>query len=465
MSLRYQINLRILMLASLILALGGAFAIWQARASVNQEIESSIHLAIELSTMNFSKARQSALTETDWLPKFNALKQTRHLNIQLKSPTGQLIGVGNQASHPPYQTDRPPNWFVNLVQDTYPQIESPLITADGKQLMLIIQANPLDEITEAWHESIAFFGLLLSLTSLTFVAVNLVFNKSIKTIAEIVNVLKTIEVGNYQQRLPAFSIQEYDQIAKAINHMTDELNAAQQKNRTLTLHSLSIQEEERQRLSQELHDELGQSLTAIKVMAVTAARKPSEVKPTTDAIVNICDHLINVVRNMMRQLHPLVLTELGLKATVEDLLNQWRSRNPALKITFDCTDVVDDIAHQYTIQIFRVIQECLTNIVRHAQATEAHIAIVMEDNIHDVNNFPHTFKRRRESDDVLNTITMSQLLVLDITDNGRGCLPAEMKTGFGLLGMRERINSLGGELSIYAVSPQGLRINAYIPLS
>lgn len=450
------------MLAGIILALGGAFAIWQARASVNQEVESSIHLAIELSAMNFSKATQSALTETDWLPKFNALKQTRHLRIQLKSPTGQLIGTGNQMP-PPHQTDMPPNWFINLVQGTYPQVERPLITADGKQLMLIIQANPLDEMTEAWHESIAFFGSLLLLTSLTFVAVNLVFNKSIKTIAEIVDALKTIEAGDYQQRLPAFSTQEYDQIAKAINRMTDELNAAQQKNRMLTLHSLSIQEEERQRLSQELHDELGQSLTAIKVMAVTAARKPEGVKPTTDAIITICDHLINVVRNMMRQLHPLVLTELGLRATVEDLLNQWGERNPGLKITFNCADAVDTLEHQYAIQVFRVIQECLTNIVRHARATEAHIDIAIASVSTSAGS--NMLKDKRVGDDALNVkITAQTLLKLEIIDNGQGCAAAPLKAGFGLLGMRERINSLGGELRIHAEPRQGLRINACIPL-
>ncbi len=82
---------------------------------------------------------------------------------------------------------------------------------------------------------------------------------------------------------------EYDSIAKAINHMTGELNASQQENRALTQHSLEIQEDERQRLSQELHDELGQSLTAIKVMAVTAAhdKEPTSNKPLIPLSVSV----------------------------------------------------------------------------------------------------------------------------------------------------------------------------------
>lgn len=438
MSLRYQINLRILVLFYCILLTGSAFTIWQARNSVRQEIESSIHLAVELITSDFSKATELTHAETNWLPKFNALKQTRHLSIQLKTPTGEMLGYSNR-NQPLEQADLPPHWFINLVKGTYPTIERPITTFDGKQLLLIIQANPLDEISEAWQESITFFCLLLSLTILTFLAVNLLFNKALKSISTIVEALKIIETGQYQHKLPEFSTYEYDSIAKAINHMAAELESAQQKNRQLTLHSLSIQEEERQRLSQELHDELGQSLTAIKVMAVTAARKPSEIKPTTDAIIKVCDHLISVVRTMMRQLHPLVLTELGLKASVEDLLSHWSSRQPSLKLALNCPDTLDNLDQKYTIQIFRVIQECLTNIVRHSKATTANVDLSITQQ-----PTPH--------------------LNLDIADNGEGCSLESLKMGFGLLGMRERINSLGGELSIKSQPQQGLHISVRIPL-
>ncbi|NOT85219.1 MAG: histidine kinase [Methylococcaceae bacterium] len=438
MSLRYQINLRILMLSGFILLLGSSIAIWQARTSVKQEIESSINLAVQLITLDFSQASKSPYSETDWLPKFNALKQTRHLSIQLREPSGQLIGVTkqNQRAQTP---ETPPQWFINLVKGTYPKVERPITTFDGKQLSLIIQANPLDEITEVWQESIAFFCTLLLLTGLTFLAVNLVFNKALKAITVIVNALKVIETGHYQQKLPEFATEEYDSIAKAINHMTDELNTAQQANRALTLHSLSIQENERQRLSQELHDELGQSLTAIKVMAVTAARKPSEVTATTDKIVSVCDHLISVVRSMMRQLHPLVLTELGLKASVEDLLNQWAERTPGLKLTLNCPDAIDNLTPTITIQVFRVIQEALTNIVRHAEAHKASITLAIT--------------------------PASNTLHLEIIDDGQGSGTTRPQAGFGLLSMRERINSLGGELSIQIKPQQGMCINASIPLS
>ena len=441
MSLRYQINLRILISSLCILLLGGSIAVRQARNAVDKEVDSSINLAVQLITFGFSQATHASQTETDWLPQFNALKETRHLSIQVKQPTGEIVTFAPQQ---PPQREKPPQWFINLVEGRHTKAEHALTTFGGKQLTLIIQANPLDEITEAWEEGRDFFGSLFLLTLFTFLAVNLAFNKALKSIAIIVNALKIIETGQYRQKLPVFSILEYDSIAKAINHMTAELNTSQQENRALTQHSLAIQEDERQRLSQELHDELGQSLTAIKVMAVTAGRSQTGglgVKQATDSIISVCDHLMTVVRSMMHQLHPLVLAELGLKATMEDLLHHWAIRNPALKLTLNCPDDVDALEQKITIQVFRIVQECLTNIVRHAQAKQATIQL-------EIVSYP----------------TTGRTLRLQIMDDGLGCAADKIKAGFGLLGMRERINSLDGELTIQTWPQQGMNIIASIPL-
>lgn len=444
MSLRYQINLRILISSLCILILGGSIAIWQARDAVNKEIDSSINLAVQLITFGFSQASKTPFNETDWLAKFNSLNQTRHLSIQLKEPSGRIIGFAHKNPQT-HNDEQPPQWFINLVAVDYPTVEHQITSFTGEQITLIIQANPLDEITEVWHESLGFFSSLFLLTLFTFLAVNLAFNKALKSIAVIVDALKVIETGQYQQKLPDFSIQEYDSIAKAINHMTGELNISRQKNRALTQHTLAIQEDERQRLSQELHDELGQSLTAIKVMAVTAGRSQAgtaDIKQSTDSIVAICDHLMTVVRSMMHQLHPLVLTELGLKATMEDLLNHWSIRNPELNLTITCPDEVDGLEQKITIQIFRIVQECLTNIVRHAQASQAAVSLEIE-----------------------HQAETASTLRLQVTDDGQGCVIDQIKTGFGLLGMRERINSLGGEFTIQTRPQQGMSIIATIPLS
>jgi two-component system sensor histidine kinase UhpB len=145
------------------------------------------------------------------------------------------------------------------------------------------------------------------------------------------------------------------------------------------------------------------------------------------------------VRSMMHQLHPLVLSELGLKAAIEDLIGHWTSRNPELSLILDCSEQVDTLNRKITIQIFRVVQECLTNIVRHAEASQASITLQIEQK-------------------------PEERLRLEVSDNGRGCEDGNIKAGFGLLGMRERIQSLGGEFCIDTRLQGGMRIAASIPL-
>jgi two-component system sensor histidine kinase UhpB len=436
MSLRYQIIFRILLSSLCILVLGGAIAIWQARQAVEKEVDASIHLTLQLISLGI--ANTASIDHVDHLARLNAIRETRHLSIQLQKSNGELLHFTGE-QQPTNPESMPPAWFVHWVKGDYPEVKHEIKTQDGEALVLIIKAQPLDEITEVWEESLGFFSSLSVLTLLTFLIVNLVLNKSLKTINVIVDALRVIETGQYKHRLPIFSTQEFDSIAKAINHMTIELEKTQQENRALTQHSLAIQEEERQRLSQELHDELGQSLTAIKVMAVTAGQQNADAAKITATISEICDHLMLVVRSMMQQLHPLVLTELGLKATLEDMVNHWSERNPGLSLSIDCSDEVDGLDKNITRQIFRVIQECLTNVVRHAQAQHVSIDLRM-----------HNVEKK---------------LLLKVTDDGQGCDLQSLSRGFGLRGIKERIKSLEGEVLLESEQAAGMRVSAWIPLS
>lgn len=440
MTLRSQLNIRIAFSSLLILFLGGSIAIWQARNAVEKEIDSSINLAVQLISFGFSQlSKTSPPEETDWFAQLNTLKETRHLSIQLKKQSGQIV----RFTHDTLASEggkKPPQWFIDLVSADYPMAEHRIATPSGELITLVIMANPLDEITEVWQESIAFFISIFFLMLFTFLAVHVVFNKAIRAISVIVEALRVIETGDYRQKLPEFSTHEYARIATAINHMTGELDKTQRENRALTLHSLEIQEDERQRLSQELHDELGQSLTAIKVMAVTAAHEKADTKKITSSIIGICDHLIAVVRSMMHQLHPLILTELGLKATLEDMVAHWSERHPGLTLTLRCADAVDALDHTVSIQLFRVIQECLTNVVRHAEAGHVDISL-------SVRSDPQ------------------KMLLLQVRDDGKGCDMSRFSSGFGLRGMQERIKTLGGTLTCRSQPDQGMLISAQVPIA
>jgi two-component system sensor histidine kinase UhpB len=433
-TLRYQINTRILLLSVCVFAVGAVMTLWHAKRAVEQEMQSSIHLATQLITFELSQNH----ARTQWLAQLNALKETRHLHIQLKEPSGNILTVPIRQNLPTLET--PPRWFVNLVAGQSVEIERTLSTTDGNALIMLIKANPLNEISEVWDESLAFFGLLCSLIFLVFVTIHVILSRVLKAISIIVQRLARVEQGDYQTQLPHFSSEDMNQIARAMNHLIEKLNASQQENRALTQHTLAIQEEERQRLAQELHDELGQSLTAIKVMTVTVAKLDNGanalIKQSTDHVVSICDHLMHVVRSMMQQLHPLVLTQLGLKAALDDLTTHWQKRYD-LHILFRCHCDIALLPETMCIHIFRMVQEGLTNVVRHANASSVTIDLSIDDN---------------------------HQLHLIMCDNGQGCDAQHIQKGFGLLSMRERVRSLQGEFHIQTQPQQGMAIHIHIPL-
>lgn len=433
-TLRYQINIRIFIVSIGIFFIGGAITIWQAKRAVQVEIQSSIHLAEQLISFNLSQTN----ARNDWLAQLNTLKETRHLQIQLKEPSGHVLTISKHSTTQ-IQTN-PPKWFVNLIGNSLIQTERTLITNKGEALVLLINANPLNEISEIWQESSTFFGLLFFLILSIFSVIQLVFRRVLKAISEIVQGLQRVELGNFQQQLPDFSSIELNKIANAINQLTKKLHSTQQENHALTQHNLTIQEQERQYLARELHDELGQSLTAMKVMTVAIARAEKLQNPliqqSSVSIVQICDHLMRVVRSMMQQLHPLVLIELGLKAALDDLISHWQSCHAPLKIALNCNATIEMLPDNINIHVFRIVQECLTNIVRHANATQVWIDLTFDESS----------------------------FLLQITDNGQGCEMQNIKKGFGLLSMRERIRSLEGEFLIETASHNGMKISVKIPL-
>lgn len=433
-TLRYQINLYILILSLCVFLLGGFVSLWQARQAVQQEMNSSVNLAKQLITFQLSQIS----TGTTWIQQLQAIKETRHLRIQLKNVTGDVLETSS-AIKEKNTLSAPPQWFVKLVKNNLVKIEHPIITNEGQQLLLTIEANPLNEISEVWEECSAFFGLLCLLISLIFIVIQVLFNHVLKSISVIVQRLASIEEEDYQSLLPEFSNYEMNLLSKAINHLIEKLRESQKENFALIQHTLTIQEDERQRLAQELHDELGQSLTAIKVMTATIAKtndlKNQLIFQSSSSIIEVCDHLMKVVRSMMQQLHPLTLTELGLKEALHDLVDNWQTRSPNLQIDLDCDETLEICPKSFNIHIFRIVQESLTNVFRHAKASHVMIDLRVDSN----------------------------QLLLKIQDDGIGCSNENRKNGFGLLSMKDRVRSLNGQLKITSELDKGMQIFVSFP--
>lgn len=435
MSLRGLINLRIVMSVFVIMVVGGALAIWQARESVREEVDSSYHLALQMIDFGVSQIANSDYGEIEWLRQINRLRETRHLRISVVDADGKKSQLNN--SDYLDKKDLPPKWFIGAVMTealtkTY---EIPL--SNDKVHKIIVSADPIDEISEAWNESQAYFWSIVLMMGVIFLAINFVFHSMLRAVKTILAALNQVATGDFDHRLPRFQISEFDAIASEVNNLSEALKKARDSNKALTRHTMQIQENERRVMSRELHDEMGQSLTAVKAMAVAAKQPGAKIQDIADSVIEICNHLSGVVRSMMRTLHPLSLNDLGLQATLTDLVNEWHRRHPSLHVSLDYDDSIDALDDEVGIHVYRIVQECLTNVVRHARASEVKI----------------TIKQSSVKDE--------RLVTVRVEDNGIG--GAREGEGFGILAMRERVESMGGHFNFESAPGQGVRVRASMP--
>ena len=223
------------------------------------------------------------------------------------------------------------------------------------------------------------------------------------------------------------------------------LAAAMTENRRLAQENLRIQEVERKHLARELHDELGQYLNAIKLDAVSISdggdRDLRFTVEAARAIIRNVDHVHVAVSDMIGRLRPVGLDELGLVAAIEHCIDQWRQRLPDTKFSLSARGKFEGLGEAATLTVFRLIQEGLTNIHKHAKATQADISL-----------------ERNPS-----TPNGTDELWLTVADDGCGMDTHSRRSRFGLSGMRERVEMSGGSFVLVSAPGQGLRFTARLP--
>lgn len=244
---------------------------------------------------------------------------------------------------------------------------------------------------------------------------------------------------------------ERQQLELRIHMRTQELRDQLIENRRLTHQVLAVQEKERRNLSRELHDELGQSLTAIRTDAKILKRiHPEEnnvVHQTADSIDAIAQNIYDVTYGLMRTLRPSALDDLGLMDALQECIANNRFEEHSIQLHTDFKGALNDMSEDYNITLFRLTQEAFSNILKYAHASNVWIEL-------------HRLEKGQRGD-----ISGDRLELL-ISDDGQGfdVDTLAFKTGFGLIGMRERVRALGGTFVIRPNHDRGTRITAVIPI-
>lgn len=440
MSLRLRLNLLITLLMLLFMIAAGTILIRGAKSSIEESVEAATNVTTQLlDTVILSSNQNLEWGYThDVLQRFlEQLGQVRSNKIYLYDARRALLYESPDSKF--RSEEKPPEWFYHLL-DPKEEPVSRLIRF-GR---LEVQPDPGGAIREAWGKMRNLFWIGLGFFIALNVAVYWMLGGLLKPLHPILAAIKQMETGDLTARLPSFSLPEFDKIGHSLNRMAESLAVEREleENRQVTHLIQKHIEDERRSLARELHDELGQYVTAIKTFAVAIASKTKEKAPEVEAsaqtIVAAANHIYDGMHNIIKQLRPGSLDNLGLAETLKDLVNVLQEQHADLKVNLNLAGDLGALGETLNINLYRMVQETINNAIKHAQASTLDIDLKLS-----------------ESND----------LELTIKDDGKGMdiHAVDQTNHFGLLGIRERVQGLHGSFSVDSELGAGTAINIKIP--
>lgn len=443
-NLKLQLCLLISLLLALVTAAGGAYVVRRAHADILVELDSTVTLMQRLIAAELAGAH----SEDGRSPlRLASLQHVRHVEVSYYARDGRLIdrlgGDGVSERSAPALFD----WLVSR-SFTPPPAYREAVWLDGQPAgEWVLRPDPGYEIDEIWTDCRGLLTLLLVFFVLVNALVWWAVARALRPVERILVALRDVEEGRLDTRLPDLQLPELARLSRGFNDMAQRLEDSLAANRRMTRRLLQMQEAERTRLARELHDELGQCITAIHAEAVTIRRRCEDTASTdaailagTAAIIEVASETGQLMRSMLRRLRPAALDRLGLGAGLRELVNGFAQRAPNLRCSLRVDATLAELHGERPVAVYRIVQESLTNAVRHAAAASVDIEIC----------------RTRRG-------TLGEGIEVSVRDDGRGGA-REATQGFGLLGMRERAAALGGRYSLDSPVGGGTRILVWLPL-
>ena len=333
----------------------------------------------------------------------------------------------SQPLQPPVEVRTPigrvPQWFVNLL--TIPEVGAAFpVQIEGKQVGEIIFAPDLSaDIFEKW---IGFVAITVSVTALTLLTGSIAYVTAgavLRPLQELGQGLTRMRGGDYEQLIAPSGAPEIRRSAEEANELARTLSRLSQDNRGLLRRIVSLQDDERRDMARELHDELGPLFFGIRANTVALLEAIPhghlELAASADGILQSVEALQQANRRILDRLRPLYIQELGLEKSIETLLQYARAQAPGLKLVSHIDGRLNAIEGLLSQTVYRVIQESITNVLRHARAGSVTLDASMK----------------------------ATELIVEVSDDGIG-FPRDCVFGRGLTGMQERARALSGTLEL-----------------
>lgn len=440
MNLKFHFLSQLVAIALLSLFTTTAYVLYRS----NQQTQQSMQITMDSLSKRISVQAQLIATQE---PDFSLWKQTNNKSGMcvnfISSDSGKMYGFCNGEKFIPFDNSSLFAKFYRWIFGSNFELTKSILVNNQLYGTLTVSTHQDVQIAQAWEDFCNFIGLASLITIAISFLVFMSVRRTVLPTCMIVEGLERVRKGDLSYRLPLFDIVEWRIISDAVNHLADSQQQLLEDRRQLIVKLMTLQEDERRYLSRELHDEFGQCLAGINAITAsvsyTAAEKAPELIDEISRINSITKHMMNSIHGLLARLRPVELDELGLSVSLSELVSDWNNRNNGKvhyqwNIDGDCKN----ISEIQSIALFRITQECLTNIAKHSHATQVDISLNVE----------------------------TDKIIFIVKDNGITTkLPFTNKSGIGLFGIYERVTELNGNVLFTINKPHGLVVSVSLPIN
>ena len=443
MSLRIRLTLIIASLMTLLVVADSARRLHDAQGDAAAEIESVARLAHALlpDALPSPPARVTPETLLASIQLTNELRTLRHLTVEVHAVSGQLIQSSRSA--PPQSAPVALGWMGARLRSLEPLRKD--ITVDTQVIgHYLLVPNADDELREIWDDYVKQTTMVAAIGLIACVMVYWAVGRALHPLGSVMRALSAIGEGRLDARLDDVGPGDLAPLSESFNNMASTLEAAVNERARLLRKLITHEEEIRHSLARDLHDELSPYLVAIhphaRLLADACEGRPelADHRESARWMAEQVGHLLRLVRNLLEHLRPPDIEELGLGHALTELGTQRGRCADTPRVVFDLHEDLGRLSAMHDITLYRIVQECMTNTVKHARCTRIDVQLDIDDQTGRVS--------------------------LRVTDDGEPHPHATPESGFGLIGMRERALALGGDCQAGPRIEGGWQVNAWLPL-
>lgn len=437
MSLRLRLLISIGLVLAFTLLVGSVLIYFEAVNKVDTEMQAA--LAVGVRTVQ--NATDDAEEAVNPLRQLELLVEDFNGNRHVRAFLMNADGIAVDKSLLLMPLNPAPAWFNDLLMREPEFVHIFLPPAFSRFGSIILTTDSHNEIDEAWSDFVVTLTILALFCALVLALVYLTLGRPLRLLRDMSTAFKRVGNRDYSPRIAETGAREITDLARCFNDMVMRLAGIERLNRQLQAQLATVQEEERTDLARDLHDEIGPLLFALNIDISTLqqqdwSRSKEKIAKQLDSMSSAIGGIQAHVRSMLGKLRPAVLLDLGLSQAVDNLVAFWGRRHEGVRIAVALER--ESFGERLDATIYRVMQEALNNALRHGHPSLIEIkAGVSEDGFVEV----------------------------EVSDNGAGLAASDADFGFGLTGMKERVEFVGGSLSISnRVGGSGVSVRAKLPL-